>query len=250
MTAADISYPEQIGRLLDRLRDGLRPFVERELRRCFGDRWPEQLFGKEDARNASIALQDVTVLLKSMDRHWKDVFEARLSRLELALVIALIEERNRWAHGETFTASEVAQVEDNVDRLLRATAAASDQQAPAVGPAPAAGGPTSEVWYKCLVCNGVKSQPDEPWCAYRLPMYQAYGTRCGFQSRRWEKINRAQAATLRSTYAIQDENRRREFVRLGGPYAFGCLFVLIGILVLIWVIGPMFIWLKAAFTGH
>jgi hypothetical protein len=257
MTAVDVSYPEQVGRLLDRLRDGLRPFVERELQRRLGDQWPEHVFGQADALGAAIALQDVAVLLKTMDRYWKDAFDARLSRLELAQVIELIEWRNRWAHGETFTQSDVARVEDNVDRLLLAVAGAyaagveRPAATPAVPPARAARDAVAgEAFYKCLVCGGMSSQPDEPWCAYRLPMYQAQGARCGFQTRRWQKIDAAQAATLRSTHAIQDELRRQEFVRMGGPYALGCLGVLLGILALIWVIGPMFIWLKAALTGH
>lgn len=257
MTAVDVSYPEQVGRLLARLRDGLRPFVERELQRRFGERWPERLLGGDDARSAPVALEDVAVLLRTINRHWKDVFEPYLSRLELAMVIALIEERNRWAHGETFTASDVARVEDDVDRLLKAVATATsagDQPrpaSPAIGPTMAAGGALAgQAFFKCLVCNGVNSQPDEPWCAYRLPMYQEQGARCGFHTRRWQKVDAAQAATLRSTHAIQDEFRRREFVRPGGPYVFGCLAVLLGILALIWVIGPMFIWLKEALTGH
>lgn len=154
-------------------------------------------------------------------------------------------------------ASDVARIEDDVDRLLAAVAAAyatGDERtaaAPVVAPSQAARDAVAgEAFYKCLVCGGQNSQPDEPWCAYRLPMYQAQGARCGFQTRRWQRIDAAQAATLRGTYAIQDEIRRQEFGKMGGYYAFGCLAALFGILVLIWVIGPMFIWLKQALTGH
>ncbi len=67
-----------VRRGLDLLREGLKPFVEQQMRAVYGERWDQE------ARNAlRIPPQaklswDAAALLKMIDRRWEDVFRQRL----------------------------------------------------------------------------------------------------------------------------------------------------------------------------
>ena len=73
-----ISNHERVGKALELLKEGLRPFVERELRTYHGDRWASEV--KEVLTDTRLgggkgdAMQDVAVQLVLMDRTWGDVF--------------------------------------------------------------------------------------------------------------------------------------------------------------------------------
>jgi predicted AAA+ superfamily ATPase len=122
-----ISNQERVGKAMDLLRDGLRPFAERELKAKHGDRWTTDvkatLAGRQLGQNKDDPLQDVAVLLALMDRSWGAVFSATLGRSDRNLVLELIDVRNRWAHQEPFSGDDADRALDSMARLLTAVSA-------------------------------------------------------------------------------------------------------------------------------
>ena len=118
---------ERVSKALELLRDGLRPFVERELKARHGDRWASEVKGVlKDTRlggNNTDAMRDVAVQLLIMDRFWGDVFRKTLGKAERSLVNELIDARNRWAHQTPFSDDDTDRVLDSVSRLLNAVSA-------------------------------------------------------------------------------------------------------------------------------
>src|SRR5260370_1001514 len=90
-----ISNHERVGKALELLREGLRPFVERELKTYHGDRWASEV--KEVLTDTRLgggkgdAMQDVAVQLVLMDRTWGDVFRKTLGKAERSLVNELLD---------------------------------------------------------------------------------------------------------------------------------------------------------------
>src|SRR5436853_6608006 len=122
-----ITNQERVGKAMDLLRDGLRPFAERELKAKHGDRWPSEvraaLSGRPLGQNKGDLLQDVAVLLAVMDKAWGAVFSAILGRADRNLVLELIDVRNRWAHQEPFSSDDADRALDSMTRLLTAVSA-------------------------------------------------------------------------------------------------------------------------------
>ena len=122
-----ITNQERVGKAMDLLRDGLRPFAERELKAKHGDRWPSEvraaLSGRPLGQNKGDLLQDVAVLLAVMDKAWGAVFSAILGRADRNLVLELIDVRNRWAHQEPFSSRDAERALDSMVRLLTAISA-------------------------------------------------------------------------------------------------------------------------------
>ncbi|MGE0441432.1 MAG: Swt1 family HEPN domain-containing protein [Gemmatimonadales bacterium] len=118
---------DRVGKALELLRDGLKPFVERELRAKHGDRWNNEVraalsdrrLGGSKADN----LNDIAVLLVVMDKTWGIVFSAILGRADRNLVNELVDARNRWAHQESFSGDDAYRVLDSTSRLLTAVSA-------------------------------------------------------------------------------------------------------------------------------
>jgi hypothetical protein len=75
---------ERVGKALDLLRDGLRPFVEREMAAHRGPAWAstvrDVLSDTRLATGKGDPLQDVNVLLVLMDRTWNEVFRDTLGK--------------------------------------------------------------------------------------------------------------------------------------------------------------------------
>ena len=103
------SNHELVGRALGLLHQGLYPFVEKEMRSVYGDRWimeatPYVPRGPKVKRNVAEILQkDVSALLKVMIGRWTVVFKKTLGQAERSLVSQLLETRNEWAHNEEFS---------------------------------------------------------------------------------------------------------------------------------------------------
>lgn len=124
-----ISNHERIGKALDLLKDGLRPFVERELKAQYAQLWFEEvksavsetqanLFGTEKA-----PLWDSAMLLAVMGSQWNTVFRKTLGHAERALVSELREVRNGWAHQRPFSGDDTDRALDSMSRLLTAVSA-------------------------------------------------------------------------------------------------------------------------------
>jgi hypothetical protein len=102
-----MAFNDHVGKAMDLLKQGLSPFVERELKSSYKDKAIAEArrhlgefrpLPKEGTRE-----WDVAALLKVMWGAWNDVFRGKLGPAELSLVNELRGLRNRWAHRETFS---------------------------------------------------------------------------------------------------------------------------------------------------
>ena len=82
-----LSNRDRIGKALDQLRDGLLPYLSRELYQGLGTNWQDNL--PPNANN----LQDVSVLLGLFMEHWGGIFKRLLSQSDRAYVSELKEAR-------------------------------------------------------------------------------------------------------------------------------------------------------------
>jgi predicted AAA+ superfamily ATPase len=118
---------ERVGKGLVLLSDGLRPFVERELKAQFGERWPTEVSDVlKDTRlggGKGDALEDVAVQLVLMDRHWATVFRKTLGKAERSLVNEVLDVRHRWAHQNVFSSDDADRALDSIVRLLTSISA-------------------------------------------------------------------------------------------------------------------------------
>jgi predicted AAA+ superfamily ATPase len=124
-----ITNHERVGKALDLLKEGLRPFVEREMKAQHAQLWFEQvkasvretqsnLFGTETEPR-----WDVAVLLGVMWNQWQIVFRKTLGQAERSLVSELRDVRNKWAHQNPFSGDDAYRALDSVSRLLTAVSA-------------------------------------------------------------------------------------------------------------------------------
>jgi len=122
-----ISNHERVGKALELLRDGLAPFVERELKSRYGDQWAfevKDVLGETRlGTGKGSALKDSAALLVVMDRKWNEVFRKTLGKAERSLVNELGDARNRWAHQEPFSGDDADRALDSCARLLTAVSA-------------------------------------------------------------------------------------------------------------------------------
>jgi predicted AAA+ superfamily ATPase len=120
---------ERVGNALDLLKEGLLPFVERELKAKHAQLWFEQakaslsesqsgLFGTEAQPK-----WDAATLLAVMWNQWNDVFRKTLGQAERTLVSELRDVRNRWAHQNPFSSDDAYRALDSASRLLTAVSA-------------------------------------------------------------------------------------------------------------------------------
>ncbi len=119
---------DRIGKVLELLRQGLTPFVERELQAAFGDNWTVQaaqsLRRDPDFQEGGPgSFLDVHALLILMWGNWSEVFRNTLGHAERSLVSELREVRNRWAHQQPFSIDDTYRALDSAARLLTAVSA-------------------------------------------------------------------------------------------------------------------------------
>ena len=123
-----ISNRERIGKGLDLLAAGLRPFVERELKSHLGDNWQAALpdasgrGGRTKPQPAN--LDDPQILLGLLWDQWNSVFKNTLGHAERSIVSELKDVRNRWAHNEQVGSNDAIRALDSMERLLNAVSAA------------------------------------------------------------------------------------------------------------------------------
>jgi hypothetical protein len=123
-----ISNRERVGKGLDLLAAGLRPFVERELQSQLGNNWESVL--QETAPRSSrskpkpVNLNDPQTLLGIVWDQWNAVFKNTLGHSERSIVSELRDVRNNWAHNEQFSSNDAIRALDSMERLLNAVSAA------------------------------------------------------------------------------------------------------------------------------
>lgn len=118
---------ERVGKAMDLLKQGLAPFVVRELESVYGDQasqWAQDwIAGDRINHGRPLADWDASALLKLMWECWNDVFRQILGQAERSLISELREHRNRWAHQEAFSTDDAYRVLDSTHRLLTAVSA-------------------------------------------------------------------------------------------------------------------------------
>lgn len=122
-----ITNHERVGKALELLKNGLKPFVERELQAKLGSSWvfevKEAFADTRLGANKQDNLNDVAALLVIVDRKWGDVFRQILGKSERSLVNELVATRNKWAHQEPFSGDDAYRALDSSARLLTAISA-------------------------------------------------------------------------------------------------------------------------------
>lgn len=123
-----ISNRERVGRAMDLLRDGIGPYIEREVLAAIKkgtvnmDRI-RQFADNPQLAERPIAQWDVQQLLNMCIATWNDVFRATLGFSERAYVGELKDWRNKWAHQEPFSSDDTDRALDSMVRLLTAMSA-------------------------------------------------------------------------------------------------------------------------------
>ena len=117
-----VSNRDRVGKALELLKDGLQPFVEREMKSVHGAAW--EAAARTALRDvpaqrgrASQAIQwDTQALLTVMEAEWQRVFRKTLGKAERSLVVELRDIRNRWAHQEAFSSDDAYRALDSTNR--------------------------------------------------------------------------------------------------------------------------------------
>ena len=124
---------ERVGKGLELLREGLAPYVEREVQeavRAGAVNMETVRRYAEDPllKNKPIAEWDVAALLKLMWETWNEVFRKTLGFAERSLVSELRDWRNRWAHQKPFSSDDADRALDSMERLLTAVSASQSDE--------------------------------------------------------------------------------------------------------------------------
>jgi predicted AAA+ superfamily ATPase len=124
-----ITNHERVGKALEMLTSGLKPFVERELQNTYQQGWFEEIRKTMAASqlpllgNAESPQWDVQSLLLTLWNQWNDVFRKTLGQAERTLISELRDVRNRWAHQRPFSTDDAYRALDSSARLLTAVSA-------------------------------------------------------------------------------------------------------------------------------
>ena len=115
-----ITNHERVGKAMELLKSGLGPFVEREFKSIYKDRYAAEVtkFLGDDRLNAKKAIADcdVAALLKLMWESWNEVFRLTLGPAERSLVNELRDHRNKWAHQHPFSGDDAYRALDSAGR--------------------------------------------------------------------------------------------------------------------------------------
>lgn len=123
-----ITNSERVGKALDILKDGLRPYVERELRATYKNRWletakPSFPNWQQPGKDGEALNWDSQAILQVMCDLWNDCFKKILGPSERSLAFELRDVRNKWAHQKAFSTDDAYRAIDSVSRLLAAVSA-------------------------------------------------------------------------------------------------------------------------------
>lgn len=123
-----ISNRERVGRAMDLLREGIGPYVAREVHSAIkqGRVNLERIKSfSDDPKLADKPLEqwDVQALLNLAIATWNDVFKATLGHTDRSYVGELKDWRNKWAHQEPFSSDDTDRALDSMVRLLTAMSA-------------------------------------------------------------------------------------------------------------------------------
>ncbi len=128
---------ELVGRGLELLRKALAPYVKRQLKAVYKDKWwragaephvsrlpdLQMKLAKAQDDEARFAALDVAALLTILNNAWNDAFQADLGSTGRSYVNELRDVRNRWAHQTPFSLEDTHRAFDTMTRLLEMIAA-------------------------------------------------------------------------------------------------------------------------------
>ena len=128
-----ITNHERVGKVLELLKAGLGPFVEREVKGPLESRRLDAFKLRDYAEDAVLANKpvsewDVAGLLKLTWETWNDVFRRILGPAERGLVGELRGHRSKWAHQESFSSDDAYRALDSAGRLLAAVSAPQSEE--------------------------------------------------------------------------------------------------------------------------
>src|SRR5680860_1183726 len=123
------SNRDRVGKGLELLAEGLRPFVEQQVGSTAGsDDWFTTYNAHTGRAGQQQSLDDPHVLLNVIEHFWQPVFGRTLGRSDRSMVFLVRDARNRFAHNEKFSQDEAYRTLDGIEVLLRA-ASATEQEA-------------------------------------------------------------------------------------------------------------------------
>ena len=118
---------DRVGEALELMNKGLLPFVERELKTLYGEKWKDEAASKafmdSTDEKKKISWQDPQTVLLVMWNMWNTVFKKTLGHAERSIVSELRDVRNKWAHMENFSSDDAYRALDSIGRLLAAVSA-------------------------------------------------------------------------------------------------------------------------------
>jgi len=124
-----ITNQERVGKAMDLCKDGLVPFVERELKSQDAQGWLGIV--RQSVHSTQVTLfnddaepkWDAASLLAVMWNQWNQVFSRTLGQSERTLISELRIVRNKWAHQQAFSSDDTDRALDSMARLLTAVSA-------------------------------------------------------------------------------------------------------------------------------
>ena len=120
-----ITNRERVGKSLDLLKEGLGPFIEREIKSAIESR---KLADDRLPKSKPTLELDVAGMLKLMRETWHDVFRKILGSQGNNLVNELHGYRNKWAHQEAFSSDDAYRALDSAERLLTSISASQSEE--------------------------------------------------------------------------------------------------------------------------
>jgi len=129
-----ITNSERVGKALELLKDGMRPFVERELKVSYKNRWletakPSFPDWQQPGKDGEGLNWDSQAILQLMCELWNDCFKKILGPSERNLAFELRDVRNKWAHQKAFSTDDAYRAIDSVSRLLAAVSSSEVEAA-------------------------------------------------------------------------------------------------------------------------
>jgi predicted AAA+ superfamily ATPase len=126
-----LSNRDRVGRGLELLAEGLKPFVDRHMASAAPDSrdWVEWLANRSgrDGRPITMSRSDPRFLVKVITEE-RRFFKDSLSHVEIAFASEIRDHGNKWAHNEPFSDSDALRALDTIARMLQAAGAVPEAE--------------------------------------------------------------------------------------------------------------------------
>lgn len=123
-----IANHERLQTCLALLRDGLRPYCERNWDGFYGEKWLSAVNGKLRHPDTKPSPEDLSFLLKGISSTWHDVWKHHFGPGERNWISELTRVHYDHSRNETFSVDDTYRALDTMERLLEAVGASEQQQ--------------------------------------------------------------------------------------------------------------------------